>query len=154
MSTNPINIERTSAALGLAVAPRTGHRLQKCQRLLWLALPLTLAAGCASGPNRSTATSDFTDTLTLVAAPISRSGAANVIVGHEIYEMFLADTRIDYGLGAGVDKGVVTLRGTSFNGTERQRIVDGIWELNGVDEVKDKHGVDVAPTLARNTAGQ
>ncbi len=59
MSTNSITSDRTSKAAKSTDAAGTGHRLPIFKALLWLALPLTLAVGCASTPNRSVANADF-----------------------------------------------------------------------------------------------
>ena len=135
---------------GTTVAPGRGHRLLKCQTLLWLALPLALAAGCASNPNRAAvADKYFSDAPTPVAMTASESHAVNRVVGKEIFDMFMADAGINYNLGATVNNaGLVTLNGTSSNGVERQRVVDRMWELDGVNQVKNAQGVDVAPTPA------
>ena len=79
----------------------------------------------------------------------SESHAVNRVVGREIFDMFMADAGINYNLGATVNNaGLVTLNGTSSNGVERQRVVDRMWELDGVNQVKNAQGVDVAPTPA------
>ena len=138
MSKNLARSERTSEI--------AGFNLYKT--LLWLALPLTLAAGCASGPSRSTAR--FTDLPAPRIEPASESRTANMVVGREIFDLFVADTRIDYCLSAGVDDGVVTLSGTSPFRVERQRVTDRIWELAGVTQVRDERG-NAAQTLAQGT---
>ena len=73
-----------------------------------------------------------------------------MVVGREIFDLFVADTRIDYCLSAGVDDGVVTLSGTSPFRVERQRVTDRIWELAGVTQVRDERG-NAAQTLAQGT---
>ncbi len=150
MSKNSTNSDRTTNAAGFTVAPGSGHRLLKCKTLLWLALPLTLAAGCASNPNRAAVADNFfTDAPTPVAMTFSESHAVNRVVGREIFNMFLADTNINYNLGATVNNaGLVTLNGGSSDGVERQRVVDRMWELDGVNQVKNEKGVDLAPTPA------
>jgi hypothetical protein len=146
---NMLSTNSTSSG-GTAVAPGRERRLPKCKTLLWLALPLALAAGCASNPNRATvADKFFTDAPTPAAMTASESHAVNRVVGREIFDMFLADTDINYNLGATVNNaGLVTLNGTSSDGVERQRVVDRMWELDGVSQVKNARGVDVAPTPA------
>jgi hypothetical protein len=59
MSTSSMSSDRTSNVARYAGAANAGHRLAILKTLLWLALPLTLAVGCASAPNRSVATTDF-----------------------------------------------------------------------------------------------
>ena len=142
MSTNSTNSD------GTTIAP--GHRLLKCKTLLWLALPLTLAVGCASDPNRpAVADSFFPDAPTPVALTSSESHAVNRVVGREIFNMFMADTNINYSLVASVNNaGVVSLSGASFGGVEKQRVVDRMWELDGVNQVNNGQGIDLAPTPA------
>lgn len=153
MSTNFISSDRTSDVARFAVAPGPGHRLLKCKTMLWLALPITLAAGCASGPSRPVAS---TEAQAPAVTLLSERQAANVVVGREIFDMMMADRNINYSLSASlnngvVNNGVVTLGGTSSSKVERQRIVDRMWELAGVTQVKDELGRDLAPTTAQPT---
>ena len=138
---------------GTTAAPLPGHRLPKCKMLLWLALPFTLGVGCAFGPGSSAVADEFfTDFPAPVVAAVSARQAANVVVGNEIFYMFLADTSTDCSLTAMVDKGVVTLGGVSFVGVERQSIIDQTWELAGVNQVQNELGVDLVPTPAKVVA--
>jgi hypothetical protein len=165
--TNELNIKNdgnnTSANsmrnAGTAAAPRPGHRLAKCKMLLWLALPLTLAAGCASNPNRAVVDDKFfTDDPALVATPVSQSEAANRVPEREIINVFMADTSTSQSMGVSVNAGVATVimwptarewkDGSSFDVVERQLIVDQVWKLDGVIQVKGELGVDLAPTPA------
>jgi hypothetical protein len=59
MSTNPISSDRTSSVARFTGAAGAGHRMLVLKTLLWLALPLALAVGCASAPNRPVADTDF-----------------------------------------------------------------------------------------------
>ena len=59
MLTNSTNSERSSNVARPAVAAITGLRLRIGKTLLWLALPVTLAAGCASGPDQLTVSGDY-----------------------------------------------------------------------------------------------
>ena len=149
MSTNSINSNGTTNAARSTVAPGSGHWLPKCRTLLWLALPLTLAVGCASNPNRSAVPGNsFTDNPAPAAPAVSQQEPANVAVGREIFRMFLADTSANCSLSASANQGVVTLGGASFTGVERQSIVDQTWALAGVTQVRDEKGVDLTPTPA------
>jgi len=150
MSTDSINSDRTTNAARFTVAPGPGHRPPKIKTLLLLALPLTLAVGYASDLNRpAVADHFFTDVPTPVAVTASESNAVNQVIGREIFKMFMADKNINYSLGASVNNaGLVTLNGTSSDGAERQRVVDRMWDLDGVNQVKNEQGVDVAPTPA------
>jgi len=151
MSKTPSNSDRTPDVVRYTVAPGSGHRLLEWKPLLWLALPLTLAVGCASGPGRSASAYHPTPTPVPMAAPVSERQAANVIISREIYAMWMADTQINYGtLWASVDDGVVTLRGTLPSGVERQRLNDRISELAGVTQVKNEVG-DGPPTPPQTT---
>ena len=141
MSTNSLRNAGTTAA------PGPGHWLTKCKMLLWLALPLTLAAGCASNPNRAAVADNFfTDYPVPTATPVSQSEAANRVIAREMFFMFIADTSTNMSMSASVNGGVVTLGGDSFDGVERQSIVDQTWGLAGVIQVKDDLGVDLPPT--------
>jgi osmotically-inducible protein OsmY len=62
--------------------------------------------------------------------------------------MVLADRDINYNLSATVKDGLVTLDVTSADGTERQRVINEIWELRGVDQVKNELGVNMPPTVS------
>jgi hypothetical protein len=147
MSTNFKSTNRTSDVAKFGLAPGPGQGLLHRKTLLWLALPLALAAGCASDPSRSTVA--FSGPAAPIVAPGSEREAANQAVGNEIFNLFMTDTSINYLLRASVDNGVVTLIGASSNRLERQRVVDRVWELAGVNQVKDELGVDLAPTLPR-----
>ena len=120
----------------------------KPKHLLWLALPIALAAGCASGPSHSEVAYNAAAFSPPTTAPVYERQATNAIIGHEIFEMFMKDMTVNYALTASVNnQGVVALGGTSSDGAERQRVVDEVWRLTGVNEVKDKAGLDVAPTV-------
>jgi len=121
----------------------------KFRKLFWIALPLALTAGCASDSNQF-----FTDTPAPVMAPITERQAASIVVASEVFGMFLADTNLNYLLWITVNKGVLTMGSSSPDGIERQRIVNRMWELNGVTQVKDGYGVNVAETLALNAGVQ
>lgn len=133
MKTNSIHSDRNSNISKFSPAP--GHGLLKCKMLLCLALPLTLAVGYASDLYQPAVADNFTPVA--VVAPVSARVAANKIVGHEIFEMFMADKSLNY-LSASVNNGVVTLRGTVPNEAERQKIDDQMRELAGVNQVKDE----------------
>lgn len=150
MSTDSTHSDRTTDAARFTVAPGPGHRLLTIKTMLLLALPLTLAVGYASDSNRSAVADPFfTDVPAPSAMTASESNAVNRVIGREIFKMFMADKNISYSLGASVnDAGLVALNGTSSDGVERQRIVDRMWELDGVKQVKNEQGVDVARTPA------
>jgi hypothetical protein len=122
----------------------------KCGKLFWLTLPLALAAGCASNPSNSF----FKDAPAPAVAAVSGSRTANVVVGKEIFNMFMADTNIDYDLLASVNEGTVTLVGTSTDRPERQRMVNQIWTLAGVNQVNDEPAVNTLPTLAEEAVAR
>lgn len=136
----------------------------KCRILLCLALPLTLAVGCASDPNRPTATAFeqqaadtsnnnelFNIDIPTPTATVSKQQAADMVINNEIFKMVLADTDINYNLWDSINKGVVTLDVMSSNGAERQRVVNEVWELAGVKQVKDRRGVNLASTSPEKT---
>lgn len=124
--------------------------------LLGFALPLILAAGCASDPNRSSNTSYFNETPAPIASPVSKSEAADRVVENEMFYMLLTNMSTGQDMGAFANGGVATVTmwqanrkwmdGTSFNVAERQKVVDQTWELDGVTQVNDGLGVDLAPT--------
>jgi hypothetical protein len=120
----------------------------KCKMLLCLALPLTVAAGYASDFSRSLDTASFIDFPAPLAATASARQAADSAINREIFRMVLADQDINYNLSASVKDGVVTLDVTSSDGIEGQRVVNEIWELRGVDQVKNELGVNIPPTVA------
>jgi hypothetical protein len=152
MTTRSTDSNRTSDFTRFSDAPGAGPGLPRCKALLWLGLPLALAAGCASNPSRSPVASNYTEIQTIAGAPVSERRTANLTAGHEIYELFMTDMRIN-SMSATVDEGVVTLHGTRPNGIERQSINDRILELPGVNQVKDELG-GVTPTLAQSAGDQ
>lgn len=118
----------------------------KCKLLLCLALPLTVAAGHASDSNRSLDTTTFIDFPAPLVATASARQSADSVINREIFRMALADQDINYNLYATVKDGLVTLDVTSSDGTERQRVVNEIWELRGVNQVKNELGVNTPST--------
>jgi len=88
-----------------------------------------------------------------MVTPVSARHGANVILGRELYELFMTDMRINSSVWTSVDDGVVTLGGTLPNGVERQRITDRIRELAGVNQVKDGP-TDVTPAVALSARDQ
>lgn len=151
MSKHSTISDRISDVTKFSSAPGSGYGLLKCKTLLWLALPLTLAVGCASGPSRSAAVYNSAYVPAPTITPVSAQSTSNALVSREIYAMWMADTQINYStLWASVDDGVVTLRGTLPNGAERQRLNDRISELAGVTQVKNEVG-DGPPTQLQTT---
>lgn len=120
----------------------------KCAILLCLALPLTVAAGYASDSNRSLDTTTFIDFPAPLVATATARQTADSVINREIFSMVLADKDINFNLSATVKDGLVTLDVTSSDGTERQRVVNEIWELRGVDQVKNELGVNMPSTVA------
>ena len=130
------------------VAPAPGSRLQIAGKpLLWLVLPLALAAGCASGPGRSEVAYSFTDFPRPAIGTVSERVEGNRVIGREIVNLMVSDLRIQSSVTVSVDEGVITLRGAAPEGLERRRINDSFGELPGVTQLKYEYG-DLAPTLA------
>ena len=102
--------------------------------------------GCASDSNRPTAAVANIYAPGEKSAAFSERRATNSVVGNEMFWMLLADTVIDYNLSASINNGGVALSGTSPDGIERQRVVNEIWKLKGVNQVKDESGVNTPPT--------
>ena len=69
----------------------------------------------------------------------------NVIVGREMFKLFMTTTNKCY-LSAISSNGVVILGGDAFGGNERQRLADQVWQLPGVNQVRDEMGVDLEKT--------
>ena len=118
----------------------------KCKMLLCLVLPLTVAAGHASDSNRSLDTTTFIDVPAPLVATASAQQSADSAINREIFRMVLADRDINYDLHATVKDGLVTMDVASSDVTERQRVVNAIWELRGVDQVKNEQGVNMPST--------
>jgi osmotically-inducible protein OsmY len=127
---------------------RSTNSISQCIALLCLALPLTLTTGYASDSNRLTHTTSFIDVPTPMVTPVSERQAADRVINNEIFRMVLADTNTDYNMIASANNGAVTVNVTSTNRFELQRMVNGMWQLRGVEQVKNERGVDVASTLA------
>jgi hypothetical protein len=118
----------------------------KCRLLLCLALPLTVAAGYASDSNSPKDTNAFIDVPTPIVATVSARQTADITINNEIFNLVMADTSISYNLSVSVNKGVVTVSDSLAGGRERQRVVNEIWDLAGVNQVRDEHGADLAST--------
>jgi hypothetical protein len=175
--THSTNSDGFADASRFAFTPGPGRWLQKSKTLLWLALPLTLAAGCASNPHPSArvdsffpenpammgapvsgqqtannpdqsarADSFYPETPATIATPVSGQQAANMVVGREIFDMFMAEKNINYSARVSVNAGVVTLDRDTFDGAQRQGIVDQMWKLDGVNQVENDQGVDLKAT--------
>jgi hypothetical protein len=147
MSTNSMLNAGNSNAVSFIPARKPGCRLLKCKTLLWLALPLTLAVGCASSPGPAPVAYDS------IPAPVIKTyaqrHAVDRVVGREIFYIFLTDTSTNQSMFAAVnDAGVVVLGDTTSDGVERQGVVDQVWELAGVTQVKDESGDNLAATPA------
>ena len=153
MTTNSVPSGRTFELARVAVTPDRRHRLTTCKTLLCLALPLTLAVGCASGPSHSVVTHPFTELPTVTN--VSARQADNILVAKEISEMWMMDKQLSRAssISASVNEGVVTLGGELPNGVERQRINDRMGELAGVNRVQDDLGA-VELTLAERFGDQ
>jgi osmotically-inducible protein OsmY len=119
--------------------------------LLCLALPLSLTTGYASDSNRLADTTSFIDVPAPTVRPVSERQAADRVINYEIFRMALADTNTDYNMTASANNGAVTVDITSTNRFELQRMVNGLWQLRGVEQVKNERGVDVASTLAEKS---
>jgi|GEM_PF-6866998 hypothetical protein len=115
--------------------------------LFLLALPLALAAGCASNP----ANSYFPATPAPTIVHGSERRSANIAVGDEMFWMFMADTNINYSMSLSINEGIVSLGDNSLDGPEQQAIVNQMWELPGVNQVNDASGIVAPPTLAPKT---
>jgi hypothetical protein len=102
---------------------------------------------CASDSNRLKDANFSIDVPTPIVAPVSKRPAADRIINDEIFRMVLADTNTNYTLSASVNNGVVTLDVASTNRLELQRMVNDIWQLRDVEQVKNQRGVDMASTL-------
>jgi osmotically-inducible protein OsmY len=100
-----------------------------------------------SDSNRLTDANFFIDVPTPIVAPVSQRQEADRIINNEIFRMVLADQNNDYTLSVSVNNGVVTLDVASTNRFELQRMVNEIWQLRDVEQVKNQRGVDMASTL-------
>ena len=156
---NETNIMTTNSMrnVGTTAAPLPGHRLPKYKKLLWLALPFTLGVGCAFGPGSSAFAGEFfTDFPAPVVAPVSQSEAANKVIENGIFYVLLANKSTGQSMGASVNAGVATvimwptdrewMDNSTFDVAKRQLIVDQVWKLDGVTQVKGELGVDLKPT--------
>jgi hypothetical protein len=117
-----------------------------------------LTAGYAADPNWSDIANGVTHTPTPIATPVSERQAADQVINHEIFEMYLTDKSYRFSRVITVSDGVVTLYSPMNNNVEQhpdsayqQRISDKIRELPGVNQVifrqQSKRG-DVASTPA------
>jgi osmotically-inducible protein OsmY len=156
MTINSIHSDRTLKIAESTGTPGLGQKLLKSKTVLWLALPLTLAVGCAShSPQAAGGDRFFPDTPAAVVTSDTSRHAANQTVADELFQLSLNDTAFEYSRVAWVNEGVITLRGpVPYNNeqypdsSQRQTIDDGIMGLAGVNQVKDKLGVDTAPLVA------
>jgi osmotically-inducible protein OsmY len=141
---------------GFTRVPGARQRFLKCRTLLWLALPLTLAAGCVSSP--SGGDRFFSDPPAAVAAPVTSRHIADQTIADELFQLSLDDTAFEYSRIAAVNDGVVTLRGPIPydgeqypDGNQQYNINDEIMALAGVNRVKDELGTNTAATVAFKT---
>jgi hypothetical protein len=138
--------------------------------MVWMALPLTLALGCASNQSHTEASYGPIETLTptsgepekriysnvdpgtvsqststSMAAPPAGANPANWQVAEEIRQKLMEDhslARIGDSVIADVGQdGVVTLKGHVSSPSEKERVRDGIANLPGVTGVNDQLGV-------------
>ena len=132
MTTNSVPSGKTFELAKVTVTQDWRHRLTTSKTLLCLALPLTLAVGCASGPSHSVVTHPFTELPTVTN--VSARQADNILVAKEISEMWMMDKQLSRAssISASVNEGVVTLGSNLPDGVERQRIAARIRELPGV----------------------
>ena len=87
--------------------------------------------------------------VALTAPTSSGRLAVNQVVGREVFEMFLVSSNVNYGQSAVVNNdGVVSLSSTALDQSRRQNLVDETRKLDGVTQVKNDRGADVAPTPA------
>ena len=130
--------DKISMTVNFKGAPSPVFTWLKCKQLFLLALPLTLAVGCASGPKQSAVAHNFTDAP--VASPIYERQATDQAIQAGLYALFLADRDSAYDRLASVKDGVVTLRGPLPGRAEQQRLSDSIRALPGVVQVNDERG--------------
>ncbi len=107
----------------------------------------SMATISASDSSRLKDTNLFIDVPTPIVAPVSERQTADRAINNEIFWMVLADTNTDYNLSASANNGVVTLDATSADGLELQRVVNEMWQLRGVEQVNNEHGVALTATL-------
>jgi len=119
----------------------------KYKIFLCLALPIALTIAYVSHSYLLTNTTSFIVAPAPIGAPVSRYQEADMAINNEILRMALADTNTDYHMSASAHNGVVTLDFTSTNRLELQHVVNELWQLRGVEQVKNEHGVDLASTL-------
>jgi len=151
MLLDSISQNKNSTAASVTTTPGPGPCWWQGKRMLWLALPLTLAVGCASDPGRSGWTDQsFNKFPTPITTPVTGREVANVAVGREMFDLFLTMTNANGDLSAVSENGVVTLGGSSFAGDERQSLVNQVSELSGVNRVRNEQGTDLTATAVTN----
>jgi hypothetical protein len=145
------NRSQNAGAAGFTVTPGRGAGRLNGTRMIWLALPLILAVGCASDPSRSAWTDQsYTKFPAPITTPVTSRQIANVALGQKMFELLLTLTNADCTLSAVSSNGVVTLGGSSFTGGERQVLVDQVWAQTGVKEVENDEGDDLTETVVTN----
>jgi hypothetical protein len=136
-----------------------------CKNMVWVALPLTLALGCAANRPQSEASYGPVETLsptsgeperrvysnvdpstlnssTSVDAPPAGANASNWSVAEAVREKLMEDHSLqragDSVIAEVGQDGVVTLKGHVASSSERDRVREGIAKLPGVTGVKDE----------------
>ena len=115
-----------------------------------LALPFAAITACATETNKPAGPAAAMQVAPPPVAPATNRHAADIAINREIFDLFLADTGINYNLKLSVDGGVVTLGRSLAEGSEQQRVVNELWQLPGVVGVTDDRGVLLAATHNNN----
>jgi hypothetical protein len=118
----------------------------KLKILLCLALPLAAGAAFCSETNQMSNAAAYTIVPAPTATAVSDIRATDIAINDKIFHMIMMDTRIGDSPSASVNKGVVTLYGTSSDEIEQQKFVNQVWQLAGVEQVSDEAGTDLAST--------
>ena len=118
----------------------------KLKILLCLALPLTAGAAFCSETNQTSNAAYYTDVPAQTVTDVTDIRATDIAINDKIFHMIMMDTRIGDSPSASVNKGVVTLYGTSSDEIEQQKFVNQVWQLAGVLEVRNENGTDLAST--------
>ena len=120
-----------------------------CQVILGLVLAFAAATSYAAEPNRPTGTATETNLVPPMVTHIPQHQAADIVINNEIFKLLMTDPSIHHSLNLSVHNGVVTVGNTLADAIEQQHVVNALWLLRGVKQVKDDRGITLPSTQSK-----
>lgn len=120
-----------------------------CAVILCLALAFAAATGHAVEPNGPSGTATETNLAPPMVTHIPQHQAADIVINNEIFKLLMTDPSIHHSLNLSVHNGVVTVGKSLADAIEQQRVVNALWLLRGVKQVKDDRGITLPSTHSK-----